>query len=450
MEGSLSSFAGRHALPDLRPHARSLRGVARARAALAEQRSASSRAWSAQHATSQRRRLERGPRATRAAACSRPAARSTTRSRPATCRCSWRATARSALTTLPAVLRDRPDAKVLWLDAHGDYNTPETTPSEFLGGMCLAAARAAFGTRASAEPSTRERVVLAGVRDLDPAERELLEREPRDRGRARASRRSSRSQNALDGAPVYVHLDLDVIDPEDFPAQFPAPGGLRADKLYDLLEAVLAECEIVGAEITAFEAPADELERRPRCRPRARPRAAGRRGPIERKPCPQLSPSRSRACCGRSSRTCTSAARRRGSAAARRRSRSQHAAGQADRARAPRAADRRGHVHRARHPRAAALLAARDGGQRGARRRRHHRLRQGRRPPGRRLRLRLHRHGRLDGHDRRAQGRAPARAGADQAHAVHLAARLRRRAHPGGGRLAVRRLRPPVPRGGGR
>ncbi len=71
-----------------------------------------------------------------------------------------------------------------------------------------------------------------------------------------------------------------------------------------------------------------------------------------------------------------------------------------------------------------------------------------RRADGGRVRLRLHGDGRLDGDDRRAEGHAPARAGADQAHPLHLAARLGRRAHPGGGGLAVRRLRAPVPRGG--
>ena len=40
-----------------------------------------------------------------------------------------------ALTTLPAVAGHRPDAKVLWLDAHGDFNTPQTTASGYLGGM---------------------------------------------------------------------------------------------------------------------------------------------------------------------------------------------------------------------------------------------------------------------------------------------------------------------------
>ena len=44
------------------------------------------------------------------------------------------------MTTFQAVVRHAPDVHVLWLDAHADSNTPDTTPSGFLGGMCLAAA----------------------------------------------------------------------------------------------------------------------------------------------------------------------------------------------------------------------------------------------------------------------------------------------------------------------
>ncbi len=69
-------------------------------------------------------------------------------------------------------------------------------------------------------------------------------------------------KNALDGAPVFIHLDLDVLDPEEFPAAvYPTPGGLSSDKLYDLMEAVAEDSEVVGIEVTAFEAPddADEL-----------------------------------------------------------------------------------------------------------------------------------------------------------------------------------------------
>jgi arginase len=164
------------------------------------------------------------------------------------------------LTTLATALEHRPAAMVLWLDAHGDFNTPDTTPSGFLGGMCLAGACRVWdpGIGGGVSP---ERVVLAGVRDLDPGERELLE------GSAATVIGSSvvetlvAVQNALDGAPVYVHVDLDVLDPEVFPAQFPAPGGLPPERLYDLLEAVSEECELVGLEVTAFEAPEDRGER---------------------------------------------------------------------------------------------------------------------------------------------------------------------------------------------
>ena len=158
-----------------------------------------------------------------------------------------------ALTTLAAVARRRPDAKVLWLDAHGDYNTPGTTPSGYLGGMCLAGACGEWDP-GFGDPVPAERVVLAGIRELDGEERALLERS--DATVIGASLETLVAvQNALDGAPVYVHLDVDVIDPEEMPAQFPSPGGLRPDKLYDLLEAVADECEIVGVEITSLEAP---------------------------------------------------------------------------------------------------------------------------------------------------------------------------------------------------
>ena len=60
---------------------------------------------------------------------------------------------------------------------------------------------------------------------------------------------------------MFIHLDLDVLDPEEFPAAVPAPGGLSSDKLYDLMEAVADESELVGLEVTAFEAPEDEDER---------------------------------------------------------------------------------------------------------------------------------------------------------------------------------------------
>jgi arginase family enzyme len=157
------------------------------------------------------------------------------------------------LTTLAAVHRHRPDAKVLWLDAHGDFNNPDTTPSGFLGGMCLGGAVGEWDA-GLAEPFPPEQLVMAGIRDLDGGEREILERSAATVIGASLETLVA-VQNALDGSPVYVHLDVDVLDSDEMPAQFPAPGGLRSDKLYDLLEAVADECEVVGVEVTALIAP---------------------------------------------------------------------------------------------------------------------------------------------------------------------------------------------------
>ena len=160
-----------------------------------------------------------------------------------------------SLTTLPTVARMVPGARVLWLDAHGDFNTPDTTPSGFLGGMCLAGAcgRWSTGFDGAFDPT---RVVIVGARDLDPGERAEL-----DLAGVTRVERFSDVADAVDGAEVYVHLDLDVLDPDIFPAQFPAAGGLGDNGLQRLLDEVAqASGSIVGLEVTAFEAPEDGEE----------------------------------------------------------------------------------------------------------------------------------------------------------------------------------------------
>ncbi|MEA2496747.1 MAG: arginase [Thermoleophilaceae bacterium] len=140
-----------------------------------------------------------------------------------------------ALTTLAAVGRHRPDARVLWLDTHGDFNTPETTQSDFLGGMALAGAVGLWDAGVAA-PFPAERVVLAGVAELEAPERENIERSGATVVGAGLDTLVA-VQNALDGAPVYVHFDSDVLE------------SIRAEKLYDLLEAVADESEIVGVQV---------------------------------------------------------------------------------------------------------------------------------------------------------------------------------------------------------
>jgi arginase len=160
------------------------------------------------------------------------------------------------MTTLPTVARLVPDVRVLWLDAHGDFNTPASTVSGFLGGMCLAGACGCWDTGfdGAMEP---EHVVMVGSRDVEPLESSAIDRA----GVARLDAFSDVT-DAVDGHQVYVHLDLDVLDPGIFPAQFPAPGGLSESGLTHLLEEVRQAADgIVGIEVTSFEAPEDTDER---------------------------------------------------------------------------------------------------------------------------------------------------------------------------------------------
>jgi arginase len=159
-----------------------------------------------------------------------------------------------ALSTLPAVARREPGARVVWLDAHGDFNTPATSGSGYLGGMCLAAAcgRWDSGFGAGLDP---RRVVISDGRDLDPAEREELDRA----GVTVVA--PEHMVAAVRAERVFLHLDLDVLDPDVMPAGVPAAGGLGMGELRSLLAGLAGAADLIGVEVTAFEAPDDPAER---------------------------------------------------------------------------------------------------------------------------------------------------------------------------------------------
>jgi arginase len=154
-----------------------------------------------------------------------------------------------ALGTLPGLARAREDAWVLWIDAHGDFNSPDTTLSGFLGGMCLAGACGVWETGFGTGPDPTQ-ILICGARDLDPDERNLLEV---------SSVRVVEADEAVElvrGRPLFVHIDLDVLDPSIIPGMsFPAPGGHDEEWLADLLTAVAANADLLGCEITSLTAP---------------------------------------------------------------------------------------------------------------------------------------------------------------------------------------------------
>jgi arginase len=154
------------------------------------------------------------------------------------------------------VVTARPDVAVLWLDAHPDLNTPESSPSHAFTGMVL---RTLLGDGPAqllpAVPLLTERVVLAGIRSTDPGEEAYLAEH-----RIRVVDSSDVSGDSLIAAlestgatSVYVHIDLDVIDPSQFAGiGYPEPFGVDSATLVEALKAVLARFEFAGAGVTEF------------------------------------------------------------------------------------------------------------------------------------------------------------------------------------------------------
>lgn len=131
---------------------------------------------------------------------------------------------------------------VLWYDAHGDFNTPETTPSGFLGGMPLAMlvgrGDLSLLRGVGLNPLPETDVILTDGRALDPEEAVAL----RESAVTHLRRFDDMLAFLLTGRPLYVHLDVDVVDPAEMPALgYPAPGGPS-------LEAVAASIQRVARD----------------------------------------------------------------------------------------------------------------------------------------------------------------------------------------------------------
>lgn len=133
----------------------------------------------------------------------------------------------SGVGALAGLQRAGTDAAVVWFDAHGDFNTEETTETGYLGGFPLAEI-SGRGERAVAaavglDPLADERILLLGSRDLDPGEARLLE----GSGVRRAAVEDlAAGRVEPPPGPFYLHLDIDVADPSYAPGlNYPVPGG---------------------------------------------------------------------------------------------------------------------------------------------------------------------------------------------------------------------------------
>ena len=164
-----------------------------------------------------------------------------------------------ALGTLGGLAATHGAGGVLWFDAHGDLNTPETSPSGNVHGMPLAAALGladdAFGSDAWPLPAVRpEHVFLIGVRSLDEGERALVRQlgvsvytmTDLDRRGAEPVVREV-LERVADAAFVHVSLDMDVVDPDVAPGVgTPVRGGLSYREAHLAMELV-AESGVLGS-----------------------------------------------------------------------------------------------------------------------------------------------------------------------------------------------------------
>jgi arginase len=145
----------------------------------------------------------------------------------------------TALGTVAGLQRGGVDPAVVWFDAHGDVQTPQTSASGYPGGMPLrqlvGGAERTGPERLGLRPVDERDVVLVDARDLDPPEAEFLA--------ASAIRRVGVPELAalpLPDRPIYLHIDFDVLDPTDAgDVMYPVPGGPRADAVRTALQAVL-------------------------------------------------------------------------------------------------------------------------------------------------------------------------------------------------------------------
>jgi arginase len=159
---------------------------------------------------------------------------------------------------------------VVWFDAHADFNTPETSPSGFFDGMALAITtgrcwRTLVRGVIGFQPVPDDHVVLVGARDFDPGERALLEASHVARVQTEALRPGETA--ALDAAldalarrvrRVYLHLDLDVHDAEETPANnYLAPDGPSRAQVLDAVERIGSRFEIAAAAFCSYDPSVD-------------------------------------------------------------------------------------------------------------------------------------------------------------------------------------------------
>lgn len=171
----------------------------------------------------------------------------------------------SCLGTLSGI--DPSTVGIIWFDAHGDFNTPETTTGGFLDGMGLATATGHCWTSLAktipgfaAVPD--DQVLLVGVRQLDLGEQTLLEQSRVLQVRAEQIRAFGLQESLTQPLEelrarvqrVYVHIDLDVLDPQVGQANsYAEPNGLMLHEMEQAITLIAQRFVVAASALTAYD-----------------------------------------------------------------------------------------------------------------------------------------------------------------------------------------------------
>lgn len=156
----------------------------------------------------------------------------------------------AGLGVLAGLQRSISDVGIVWLDAHGDFNTEETTTSGYLGGLPLALA-VGIGTprlpRLGLRPVPAGQTLLVDARDLDPAEAELLAGSD-----VRRALTTTLTEPDLPIGSLYLHVDLDICDPAELSdLLYPTSGGPSLQDLRAALDRIIATGRVAATTIAA-------------------------------------------------------------------------------------------------------------------------------------------------------------------------------------------------------
>ena len=161
---------------------------------------------------------------------------------------------------------------LIWIDAHGDYNVPNTSPSGMLGGMpvaisagkCLPRLRKQSGLRF---PLQSPDIVMMGLRDLDDLERRFIEEDEiithSDADMLNQSPEIDRTMAYFMERQdvIYVHVDLDILNPELAPAAgLPTPGGLSGLELGKTLRHLLKYPKVKALALVSYSPHRDDAD----------------------------------------------------------------------------------------------------------------------------------------------------------------------------------------------